>query len=121
MELEEKLFLSQLVIEFLIEDYDAAEYEDLLTKIQAASLTQLPNGGIKFSEDSLLRYAEFVCDRVYHYDDAGHENDQPLILRRCMRTLIQLSGIMLGRKRATRKLNKKRSQNEKSSKAGQTR
>ena len=53
MELEEKLFLSQLVIEFLIEDDDAAEYEDLLTKIQAASLTQLHNGGIKFSEDAL--------------------------------------------------------------------
>ena len=102
-ELEEKIFLSKTVIELLIED-DTAEYEDLLTKLQ----TSLMPNGIRVSEDSLLRYAEFVCDRVYHFDAAGAEDDPPLILSPCMRTLIQLAGITLGKRRATRKLEKRR-------------
>lgn len=102
-ELEEKIFLSKTVIELLIEE-DNAEYEDLLTKLQNSLM---PNG-TRVSEDSLLRYAEFVCDRVYHFDAAGAEDEPPLILSPCMRTLIQLSGITLGKRRATRKLEKRR-------------
>ena len=102
-ELEEKIFLSKTVIELLLED-DTASYEDLLTRLQKSTM---PNG-TRVTEDSLLRYAEFVCDRVYHFDAAGPEDEEPLILSPCMRTLIQLSGITLGRRRATRKEQKKR-------------
>ena len=109
MALEEKVSLSQTVIEFLIED-DSAKYEDLLTKIQAASLAQ---NSIRVSEDSLLYHAEFICDRVYYFDSAGDEDDQPLIVRPCMRTLIQLSGITLGKKKATRKIDNRRKTKEK--------
>ena len=59
------------------------------------------------SEDSLLRYAQFVCDRVYHFDAAGSEDEPQLILSPCMRTLISLAGITLGRRRATRKLDRR--------------
>ena len=109
MELEEKTFLSQTVIEFLTND-DSAKYEDLLAKIQAASI--MPNG-VRVSEDSLLHHAEFICDRVYYFDAAGDEDDEPLLVRPCMRTLIQLSGITLGKKRATRKMDKRRKMKEK--------
>ena len=113
-ELEEKIFLSNIVIELLIED-DTAEYEDLLTRLQAKSL--MPNA-IKVSEDSLLRYAEFVCDRVYYFDATTAKEDDPLlILSPCIRTLIQLSGITLGKKKATKKL-EKRFKPERKTKAG---
>ena len=73
-ELEEKVYLSKTVIELLAED-DTAEYEDLLSKLQTA---MMPSGA-RVSEDSLLRYAQFVCDRVYHFDQAGAE-DEPVAL-----------------------------------------
>lgn len=101
-ELEEKVYLSKAVIELLAED-DTAQYEDLLTKLQT---TVMPSG-VRVSEDSLFRYAQFVCDRVYHFDQAGSEDEPQLILSPCMRTLIQLSGITLGRRRATRKATKR--------------
>ena len=101
-ELEEKVYLSKAVIELLAED-DAAQYEDLLTKLQT---TVMPSG-VRVSEDSLFRYAQFICDRVYHFDQAGSEDEPQLILSPCMRTLIQLSGITLGRRRATRKATKR--------------
>ena len=103
IELEEKIFLNKTVIELLIED-DNAEHEDLLTRLQ----NSLMSNGVRVSEDSLLRYAEFVCDRVYHFDAAGAEDEPPLILSPCMRTLIQLTGITLGKRRAIRKLEKRR-------------
>ena len=87
IELEEKIFLNKTVIELLIED-DNAEHEDLLTRLQ----NSLMSNGVRVSEDSLLRYAEFVCDRVYYFDAAGAEDEPPLILSPCMRTLIQLTG-----------------------------
>ena len=101
-ELEEKIFLSKIVVEFLIAD-DTAEYEDLLAKIQ---VTVMPNGTC-LTEDSLLRHSQFVCDRVYHFDAAGSEEEPQLILSPCMRTLIQLAGITLGKRRATRKVERK--------------
>jgi DNA (cytosine-5)-methyltransferase 1 len=102
-ELEEKIFLNKTVIELLIED-DNAEHEELPTRLQ----NSLMSNGVRVSEDSLLRYAEFVCDRVYHFDAAGDEDEPPLILRPCMHTLIQLTGVTLGKGRATRKLEKRR-------------
>ena len=103
IELEEKIFLNKTVIELLIED-DNAEHEDLLTRLQ----NSLMSNGVRVSEDSLLRYAEFVCDRVYYFDAAGAKDEPPFILSPCMRTLIQLTGITLGKRRATRKLEKRR-------------
>ena len=101
-EMEEKMHLSKTVIELLIED-DTAEYEDLLSQLQTRPM---PNG-VTVTEDALLRWAQFICDRVYHFDQAGSEEEPQLILSPCMRTLIQLSGITLGRRRATRKLDKR--------------
>ena len=112
--IEEKIFLSKTVIEFLIED-DTAEYEDLLNKLETSSL--MPNT-IRVTEDSLLQYAEFVCDRVYNFNATGDEDDMQLILRPCMRTLIQLSGITLGNTTPTGKLEQKR-QTEQANKRGQ--
>ena len=70
IELEEKIFLNKTVIELLIED-DNAEHEDLLTRLQ----NSLMSNGVRVSEDSILRYAEFVCDRDYHFDAAGAEDE----------------------------------------------
>ena len=101
-ELEEKVYLSKAVIELLAED-DSAKKEDLLTKLQT---TVMPSGE-RVSEDSLLRYAQVVCDRVYRFDQTGSEDESQLILSPCMRTLIQLSGITLVCRRATRKATKR--------------
>ena len=101
-ELEEKVYLSKAIIELLAED-DAAEYEDLLSKLQ----TIVMPSGARVTEDSLFRFAEFICDRVYHFDQAGAEDEPQLILSPCMRTLIKLSGTTVGRQRATRKAEKR--------------
>ncbi len=58
------------MIEFLAED-DTAEYEDLLQRLR----TSVMANGATVSEDSLLRFAEFVCDRVYHFDAAGADGE----------------------------------------------
>ena len=62
-ELEEKVYLSKAVIELLAED-DAAQYEDLLPKLQT---TGMPSG-VCVSENSLFRYTQFVCDVVQLWD-----------------------------------------------------
>ena len=62
--------MSKTVIEFLAED-DTAEYEDLLQRLR----TSVMANGATVSEDSLLRFAEFVCDRVYHFDAAGADGE----------------------------------------------
>lgn len=58
----EKIYMSKLVIEFLVNNEDAA-YEDLLNKLQT---TVPPSGLSVLSEDTLLRHAQFVCDQVSH-------------------------------------------------------
>lgn len=58
----EKIYLSKLVIEFMLNDSDAA-YEDLLNKLE----TTVPPSGLRtLTEDTLLRHAQFVCDQVSH-------------------------------------------------------
>lgn len=56
----EKIYLSKLVIEFMLNDPEAA-YEDLLNKLETA----VPPSGLRtLTEDTLLRHAQFVCDQV---------------------------------------------------------
>ena len=100
-ELEEKVYLSKAIIELLVEDY-AAEYEDLLSKLHSIVMPR----GARVTEDSLLRFAEFICDRLYDFDQAGAEDEPQLILSPCMRSLIKLSGTTVARHRATRKAEK---------------
>lgn len=60
---KEKIYLSKLVIEFLVENPDAT-YEDLLNKLS----TSVPLSGSNLSEETLLRHAQFVCDQVCHFN-----------------------------------------------------
>ena len=53
------------------------------------------------SEDTLLRHAQFVCDQVHNFDLAGDGND-PLITHPCLRTIVDLAGVTLGKKCALR-------------------
>ena len=59
--MQEKIQMSKIVIEFLSKNQDATTYEDLLNKIQT---TVPPAGCVSFTEDSLLRHAQFVIDQV---------------------------------------------------------
>ena len=58
--LKEKIYMSKVVIEFLAADQDAP-YEDLLNRIQT---TVPPQGLASFTEDALLRHAQWVVDQV---------------------------------------------------------
>lgn len=97
-----KVHMAKIVIEFLSDNEDAA-YEDLLNKVQ----TTVPPPGlsdvVSFSEDSLLRHAQFVVDQVQSYDDAAAEDESLLITTPCMRSLIKLAGVTLGKRRQLRK------------------
>lgn len=55
-----KIHMSKIVIEFLTEN-PIATYEDLLNKVQT---TVPPNGITSYSEDSLLRHAQWVVNQV---------------------------------------------------------
>ncbi|KAF6206136.1 hypothetical protein GE061_017361 [Apolygus lucorum] len=99
----EKIYLGKLVIEF-IKDEDAS-FEDLLNHIQ----TTVPPPGIpKITEETLIRHAQFVCDQVVSYDDAGYSSDESeteddwrkLITVPCMRSLISLAGTTLSKRKA---------------------
>eukprot|EP00794_Sanderia_malayensis_P016015 gene16015-17632_t len=89
----------QVIIEFLTDDPDA-RYEDLLNRIQT---TVPPENCPKFTEDSLLRHAQFLVEQVESYDSAAAEDEERfLIATPCMRDLIKLSGVTLGKRRAIR-------------------
>ncbi|GFN82630.1 DNA (cytosine-5)-methyltransferase [Plakobranchus ocellatus] len=97
-----KVHMAKIVIEFLSNNQDAS-YEDLLNKVQ----TTVPPAGLSgltsFTEDSLLRHAQFVVDQVQSYDDAAAEDESLLITTPCMRSLIKLAGVTLGKRRQLRK------------------
>ncbi|KAI8508772.1 DNA (cytosine-5)-methyltransferase 1 [Branchiostoma belcheri] len=96
----EKIHMSKLVIEFLVNNQEAA-YEDLLNKIQ----TTVPPQSLRvtsFSEESLLRHAQFVVEQVENFDLAGDADEAPLLTTPCMRALIKLAGVTLGKRRAGR-------------------
>ncbi|CAI9739711.1 DNA (cytosine-5)-methyltransferase 1-like [Octopus vulgaris] len=98
--MREKIYLSKIAIEFLQSNLDAT-YEDLLNKIQ---ITVPPNGITNIpTEDALLRHAQFVVDQIQSYDEAADDDEALLITTPCMRALIKLSGVTLGKRRALRK------------------
>ena len=57
---KEKIYMSKVVIEFMVGNQEAT-YEDLLNKLQT---TVPPEGLSAFTEDSLLRHAQWVVDQV---------------------------------------------------------
>ncbi|XP_076436549.1 DNA (cytosine-5)-methyltransferase 1-like [Babylonia areolata] len=89
-----KCYMAKVVIEFLLDQQDAT-YEDLLNELQTADT---PTGISQFSEDSLLRHAQYIVDKVQDYDEGNDEDEdeEPLIKAPCMRSLIQLAGVTLG-------------------------
>ncbi|KAM5238057.1 DNA (cytosine-5)-methyltransferase 1 [Ctenodactylus gundi] len=99
--MQEKIYISKIVVEFLQGNPDAT-YEDLINKIE----TTVPPSTInlnRFTEDSLLRHAQFVVGQVESYDDAKDSDEQPIFLSPCMRDLIKLAGVTLGQRRAERR------------------
>ena len=61
--------------------------------------TTVPPAGLQsFTEDSLLRHAQFVVDQIQSYDDAAAEDEQLLIVTPCTRSLIKLAGVTLGKR-----------------------
>nr|Q27746.1 RecName: Full=DNA (cytosine-5)-methyltransferase PliMCI; AltName: Full=DNA methyltransferase PliMCI; Short=DNA MTase PliMCI; Short=M.PliMCI; AltName: Full=Dnmt1; AltName: Full=MCMT [Paracentrotus lividus]CAA90563.1 DNA (cytosine-5-)-methyltransferase [Paracentrotus lividus] len=96
---QEKIYMSKILIEFLQNNVDPV-YEDLLTQIET---TVPPEGCNRFTEDSLLRHAQFVVEQVESYDDAADRDEVLLITMPCMRDLIKLAGVTLGKRRAARK------------------
>lgn len=57
----------------------------------------------KFTEDSLLRHAQFICDQVSSFDDSAEPEDTLLITSSCMRSLANLAGVTLGKRAALRR------------------
>lgn len=97
--MKEKIHISKTIIEFLANNQEAT-YEDLLNKIQT---TVPPQGLTSFTEDSLLRHAQFIVDQVQSYDSCADADEPLLIITPCMRALIKLAGVTLGKRRALRR------------------
>ena len=57
-----------------------------------------PEGCGSFTEDSLLRHAQFVVEQVESYDEAADADEALLITTPCMRDLIKLAGVTLGKR-----------------------
>lgn len=98
---KEKIFMSKLVIEFLIaESWQNPSYEDLLNHLQ----TIVPPEYIStLSEESLLRHAQFICDQVTSFVLADEDDDDDMVITTpCMRSLIKLAGVTLGKRRVIR-------------------
>nr|XP_023408217.1 DNA (cytosine-5)-methyltransferase 1 isoform X3 [Loxodonta africana] len=109
--MQEKIYISKIVVEFLQNNPDLT-YEDLINKIE----TTVPPSGLnlnRFTEDSLLRHAQFVVEQVESYDEAGDSDEQPIFLTPCMRDLIKLAGVTLGQRRAERRQTIRHSAKEK--------
>ena len=58
--LKEKIYMSKVVIEFLARNQDST-YEDLINRVETAVP---PQGLASFTEDSLLRHAQWIVDQV---------------------------------------------------------
>lgn len=59
--------------------------------------TIVPPKSVDLTEDSLLRHAQFICDQVESFDSAGTDGELLIILP-CMRTLVRLAGVTLGKR-----------------------
>eukprot|EP00731_Ephydatia_muelleri_P024749 Em0016g1020a len=110
----EKIYLSKIVIEFLEVNGDAT-YEDLINKIQTTVPPQ-SIGCTSFTEDALLRHAQFVVEQVESYDRFGDADEDLLLVTSCMRSLIKLAGVTLGKRRATRRAEKEAREKKKRAK-----
>ena len=55
-----------------------------------------------FTEDSLLRHAQFIVEQIQSYDQFGDDDEQLLIVTPCVRALIKLAGVTLGKRRSAR-------------------
>ncbi|KAJ8798184.1 hypothetical protein J1605_016817 [Eschrichtius robustus] len=99
--MQEKIYISKIVVEFLQNNPDST-YEDLINKIETTVPPSMLNLN-RFTEDSLLRHAQFVVEQVESYDRAGDSDEQPIFLTPCMRDLIKLAGVTLGKRRAERR------------------
>ncbi|KAJ8784370.1 hypothetical protein J1605_008303 [Eschrichtius robustus] len=75
--MQEKIYTSKVVVEFLQNNPDSA-YEDRINKI------------------------EFVVEQVENYDETGDRDKQPIFLTHYMRDLIKLAGVILGKRQAER-------------------
>ncbi|XP_048198152.1 DNA (cytosine-5)-methyltransferase 1 isoform X2 [Perognathus longimembris pacificus] len=97
-QMREKVYISKIVVEFLLGNPDAM-YEDLINKIETT--VPPPNLNLNhFTEDSLLRHAQFVVGQLESYDRAKDTDEEPIYLSPCMRALIKLCGVTLGQRRA---------------------
>ncbi|RUS91723.1 hypothetical protein EGW08_000549 [Elysia chlorotica] len=97
-----KVYMAKMVIEFVSDNEDAS-YEDLLNKIQITVPPQGLSGVVSFSEEYLLRHAQFIVDQVQSYDNAAADDESLLITTPCLRSLINLAGVTLGKRRNLRK------------------
>lgn len=97
--LKEKIYMSKLVIETLVKEPNFT-YEDLLNKLE---ITPPPQGIAKFTEDALLRNAQFVVDQVQSFDVSADDDEVPLITTPCLRSLVHLAGATIGQRRAMRR------------------
>ncbi|XP_063689168.1 DNA (cytosine-5)-methyltransferase 1-like [Bolinopsis microptera] len=90
--LREKTYLSKTVIEILEEDSDMT-MEDLINCVQ---LVVPPENCAKFSEETLLKHAQFLIEQIESYDRAADDDEDLLITVPAVRGLIQLAGVTLG-------------------------
>ena len=58
---------------------------------------------VGFTEDNLLRHAQFIVEQVESYDRYGDSDEEQLLVTPCMRALIKLAGVTLGKRRAERR------------------
>ncbi|KAK9745054.1 Cytosine specific DNA methyltransferase replication foci domain [Popillia japonica] len=95
----QKIALSKLVIEFLLDEaWQNPTYEDLLQKL---AMTE------ELNEEILLRHAQFVCDQVVSFDAAaGDDNDEALIAIPCMRALVKIAGVNFHKKQKPQRISR---------------
>ena len=55
-------------------------------------------GRLGFTEDSLLRHSQFIVDQILSYDNAAADDEAILVAQPCVRTLVKLTGVVLGRR-----------------------
>merc|ERR1719370_853945 len=97
-QVEEKVFLTKHVIEYLTRMRDVelkpdVDYEDLLNHLT----TVVPPEGIaRLDDEMLLRHADFVVNQVFSYEEAGDEDEQELVHMPAMKSIIALAGVKLG-------------------------
>ena len=96
---KEKTFLAKTVIEYLercATTNEDAEYEDMMNHL---STIVPPDGMNAIGDETMLKHADFVVNQVYSYEDAGDDDEPPLIASPCMKAVIKLAGIKLTERR----------------------